>query len=337
MDESVDWAPVSSATRHDWTMEEVSAIYPQPFNGLLFLAQQVHRRQFDANEIQLSQLMSIKTGGGPEDCGYCPQSAHYPPGRAVQPLADVATGVAAATKARAAGATRFCMGAAWRSPPKKDIPLVLEMVSQVKALGMETCATLGMLSEGQARELKHAGLDYYNHNLDTSAAHYPAIVSTRGYADRLETLAHVRDAGLKVCCGGLVGMGEAETDRLALILELATLPEHPDSVPVNVLVPVEGTPLEHSGPVDPIDLVRLIALARVLMPASHVRLSAGREGMSEELHALCFLAGANSIFSGDKLLTADNAPEDRDAGLFAKLGLRPERGEVAPAAEACAD
>ena len=337
MDESVDWAPVSSATRHDWTMEEVSAIYHQPFNDLLFLAQQVHRRHFDANEIQLSQLMSIKTGGCPEDCGYCPQSAHYPPGRAVQPLADVATVVAAAKKARAAGATRFCMGAAWRSPPKKDIPLVLEMVSQVKALGMETCATLGMLSEGQARELKHAGLDYYNHNLDTSAAHYPAIVSTRGYADRLETLAHVRDAGLKVCCGGIVGMGEAETDRLALILELATLPEHPDSVPVNVLVPVEGTPLEHSGPVDPIDLVRLIALARVLMPASHVRLSAGREGMSEELHALCFLAGANSIFSGDKLLTADNAPEDRDAGLFAKLGLRPERGEVAPAAEACAD
>ena len=319
----MDWAPVSGAARHDWTMDELSAIYHRPFNDLLFLAQQVHRRHFDANEIQLSQLMSIKTGGCPEDCGYCPQSAHYPPGRAVQPLADVATVVAAAKKARAAGATRFCMGAAWRSPPKKDIPLVLEMVSQVKALGLETCATLGMLSQTQAEDLKQAGLDYYNHNLDTSPAHYPAIISTRNFDDRLETLAHVRDAGLKVCCGGIVGMGEAESDRLGLLLELATLAPHPESVPVNVLVPVDGTPLEHSGPVDPIDLVRLIALARVLMPASCVRLSAGRENMSEELHALCFLAGANSIFSGCKLLTADNAPEDRDQGLFAKLGLRP--------------
>ncbi len=307
--------------RHDWTQAEVEALFALPFNDLIHRAQSVHRRHFDANRVQLSTLMNIKSGGCPEDCAYCPQSARYRTGVGAGPLADAAEVLAAARDARDAGATRFCMGAAWRSPKDRDLDAVIEMVRGVRALGLETCLTLGMLTAAQARRLKDAGLDYYNHNLDTSEAYYPEIITTRGFADRLQTLRHVRDAGMRVCCGGIIGMGEAVADRAAMLQTLASLPEHPESVPINLLVRVEGTPLASAEDVDPIDLVRTIAVARILMPASVVRLSAGRRELSDAEQALCFLAGANSIFYGEKLLTTANPEIERDRRLFDKLGL----------------
>jgi biotin synthase len=310
--------------RTDWTLPEVQALFALPFNELLFRAQAAHREHFPGNDVQISTLLSIKTGGCPEDCAYCPQSVHYETpvgGEALMALNDV---VAAARNAKAQGATRFCMGAAYRNPKPSQMARITGMVKAVHELGLETCATLGMLTPAQAGELKAAGLDYYNHNLDTSERHYPKIISTRTYNDRLQTLQHVRDAGLKVCCGGIVGLGEQVEDRAALLHTLATLPAHPDSVPINQLVAVEGTPLAQQGVVDPLDFVRVIAVARVLMPASRVRLSAGRTDMSDELQALCFLAGANSIFYGEKLLTTPNPEADRDLALLQRLGLRPE-------------
>jgi biotin synthase len=309
--------------RHDWSRAEIAALFDLPFNDLVFLAQQVHRRHFDANEVQMSQLLSIKTGGCPEDCGYCPQSAEFKTGVKAGKLMDVEATLEAARAAKAQGASRFCMGAAWRNPKDHDLDKVCEMIAEVKALGLETCATLGMLTPDQARRLDASGLDYYNHNLDTSPEHYGAIISTRTYQDRLDTLAHVRDAGMKVCCGGIVGLGEQPADRIGLLHSLATLPVHPESVPVNMLVRVEGTALHGAAPLDGIDFVRMIAVARIVMPASMVRLSAGRETMTDELQALCFLAGANSIFLGDTLLTTKNPGQDRDAALLARLGLRP--------------
>jgi biotin synthase len=309
--------------RHDWSRAEIAALFDLPFNDLVFLAQQVHRRHFDANEVQMSQLLSIKTGGCPEDCGYCPQSAEFKTGVKAGKLMDVQATLEAARAAKAQGASRFCMGAAWRNPKDHDLDKVCDMVAEVKALGLETCATLGMLTPDQARRLEASGLDYYNHNLDTSPEHYGAIISTRTYQDRLDTLAHVRDAGMKVCCGGIVGLGEQPADRIGLLHSLATLPVHPESVPVNMLVRVEGTALHDAAPADGIDFVRMIAVARIVMPASMVRLSAGRETMTDELQALCFLAGANSIFLGDTLLTTKNPGQDRDAALLARLGLRP--------------
>ncbi len=310
-----------SGLRHDWTQAEVESLFALPFNDLIHRAQSVHRRHFDANRVQLSTLMNIKSGGCPEDCAYCPQSARYRTGVGAGPLADAAEVLAAARDARDAGATRFCMGAAWRSPKDRDLDAVIEMVRGVRALGLETCLTLGMLTAAQARRLKDAGLDYYNHNLDTSEAYYPEIITTRGFADRLQTLRHVRDAGMRVCCGGIIGMGEAVADRAAMLQTLASLPEHPESVPINLLVRVEGTPLASAEDVDPIDLVRTIAVARILMPASVVRLSAGRRELSDAEQALCFLAGANSIFYGEKLLTTANPEIERDRRLFDKLGL----------------
>jgi biotin synthase len=310
--------------RHDWTLEQAQAIYAQPFNDLIYQAQGVHRRQFDPNAVQISTLLSVKTGACPEDCAYCPQSAHYAPGRQAEALLSVEAVVEAARAAKANGATRFCMGAAWRNPKDKDLELVFDMISGVRALGLETCATLGMLTRTQARKLKQAGLDFYNHNLDTSPEFYPEIISTRTYADRLETLEHVRAAGLKVCCGGIIGMGEGTEDRIGLFLQLANLETHPESVPINLLVQVEGTPLHGSAPLDPLEFVRVVALARIMMPASYVRLSAGREGMSAETQALCFLAGANSIFYGDKLLTTPNPAASADRALFERLGVHAE-------------
>ena len=310
--------------RHDWTREEAQAIYAQPFSELVYQAQGVHRRQFDPNAVQISTLLSVKTGACPEDCAYCPQSVHYAPGRQAEALLPAKAVVDAARAAKANGATRFCMGAAWRNPKDKDLETVMDMISGVGALGLETCATLGMLTASQARKLKQAGLDFYNHNLDTSPEFYPEIISTRSYADRLTTLEHVRAAGLKVCCGGIIGMGEGTQDRLGLILQLANLDSHPESVPINLLVQVEGTPLHGSAPLDPLEFVRLVALARIMMPASYVRLSAGREGMSAETQALCFLAGANSIFYGDKLLTTPNPAASADRALFERLGVHAE-------------
>jgi biotin synthase len=312
------------AIRHDWTVAEVRGLIEQPFADLLFQAQSVHRAHFDPNRVQVSTLLSIKTGGCPEDCGYCSQSAHHDTGLAASKLIPVGEVLAQARAAREAGATRFCMGAAWRSPKERDLDAVCAMVAGVKAMGLETCATLGMLDGPQATRLAAAGLDYYNHNLDTSAAHYPSVTSTRSYADRLETLGHVRDAGMNVCCGGIVGLGETEEDQAALIATLANLPEQPQSVPVNRLVPVAGTPLAGAAPVDPLRFVRLIAAARITMPRSYVRLSAGRESLSDEAQALCFLAGANSIFYGSRLLTTPNAEASADRALFARLGLQPE-------------
>ncbi len=309
--------------RHDWTRVEVEALFALPFNDLIFRAQTAHRRHFAANAVQLSTLLSIKTGGCPEDCAYCPQSASHDSGVAAAKLMEVADVVAQAKAARDAGASRYCMGAAWRSPKDRDLDQVCAMVREVKALGMETCATLGMLTGGQARALKAAGLDYYNHNLDTSEEFYGAIITTRTYADRLDTLAQVQAAGLSVCCGGIVGMGEERADRAGLLLTLANLPQHPESVPINMLVQVEGTKLSGQPPLDPFEFVRTIAVARLLMPASVVRLSAGREGFSDEVQALCFLAGANSIFVGPKLLTTDNPSRDHDEDLFERLGLAP--------------
>jgi len=308
--------------RHDWTVPEARALFEQPFNNLVFQAQSIHRRHFDPNEVQVSSLLSIKTGSCSEDCAYCPQSAHYDTGVGRDGLMTVADVLQAARQAKAQGAARFCMGAAWRSPSDRDVERVCEMVAGVKSLGMETCATLGMLTEAQTHRLKAAGLDYYNHNLDTSEAYYSEIITTRTYQDRLETLERVREAGLNVCCGGIVGMGEGIEDRAALLVQLANLPRHPESVPINLLVQVEGTPLASVDTLDPLDFVRTIAVARILMPASRVRLSAGRTGMSDEMQALCFLAGANSIFYGERLLTTDNPVADSDRQLFRRLGLR---------------
>ena len=308
--------------RHDWTVEQAQALLGQPFNDLLFQAQTVHRRYFDANEVQVSSLLSIKTGSCSEDCAYCPQSAHYDTGLGKESLMPVEAVLEAAARAKAQGAGRFCMGAAWRSPTDRDIERVSAMVEGVRALGMETCVTLGMLTDAQTRRLKDAGLDYYNHNLDTSEAYYSEIITTRTYQDRLDTLERVRAAGLNVCCGGIVGMGEGEDDRAALLVQLANLPKHPESVPINMLVQVEGTPLTGIEKLDPLVFVRTIAAARIMMPASRVRLSAGRTDMSDELQALCFFAGANSIFYGERLLTTDNPVADTDRVLFQRLGLR---------------
>ena len=312
-----------NAVRHDWSRVQVRAIFDLPFNELLFQAQTLHRQFFDPNAVQVSTLLSIKTGGCPEDCNYCPQSVHHDTGLESERLMDVEAVVTAAKRAKQAGATRFCMGAAWRNPKGKNFERVLEMVSRVQAEGLETCATLGMLDAGQAVELKQAGLDYYNHNLDTSPEFYGDIITTRTYDDRLDTLTQVREAGINVCCGGIVGLGEGREDRVALLCELANLPEHPGSVPINQLVKVEGTPLERQTDIDAIEFVRTIATARILMPASYVRLSAGRAEMTDEMQALCFLAGANSIFYGEKLLTTGNPDTARDDALFDKLGLHP--------------
>ena len=298
-------------------------LYELPFNDLLFRAHSVHRENFDPNQIQLSKLLSIKTGGCPEDCGYCSQSARYATGLNPSKLMQVEHVLAEARKAKDEGATRYCMGAAWRSPKQPDLDAVVAMVRGVKVLGLETCATLGMLSPQQAETLADAGLDYYNHNIDTSERFYREIITTRSFGDRLETLEHVRQAGIKVCAGGIIGMGETAEDRIDMLVTLANLPSPPESVPINMLIPVPGSKLAHAAPVDPIEFVRVIALARILMPKSHVRLSAGRKTMTDELHALCFFAGANSIFVGDTLLTAANAGQDRDSSLFRRLGLTP--------------
>jgi biotin synthase len=312
----------SGLPRNDWTREEVRALFALPFPELIFRAAQVHRDNFDPSEVQISTLLSIKTGGCPEDCAYCPQSAKFETGVRAEKLMDLEAVLAEARAAKAGGASRFCMGAAWRSPKDRDLEKVCDMVEGVKALGMETCVTLGMLTGEQAKRLKTCGLDYYNHNLDTSPEFYGEIISTRTYQDRLDTLEHVRAAGINVCCGGIVGMGEKLDDRIGMIATLASLPVHPESVPINMLVRVEGTPLAQTTAIEPLDFVRTIAVARITMPASMVRLSAGREDMSEETQALCFLAGANSIFYGPKLLTTPNPGRDRDMALLDKLGLR---------------
>jgi biotin synthase len=313
----------TSDLRYDWAATEAEALIAMPFNDLIYLAQAVHRRHFNANEVQISTLLSIKTGSCPEDCAYCPQSAHYDTSGEKETLMDTGAVIAAAKSAKAAGASRFCMGAAWRSPTDRDLAAVCEMVEGVRALGLETCVTLGMLTGPQAKQLKGAGLDYYNHNIDTSEEYYGEIITTRRFADRIETLTHVRDAGVNVCSGGIVGMGETRTDRAAMLATLASLPSHPESVPINALVPVAGTPLEKAEPVEPLEFIRTIAAARIMMPASVVRLSAGRTDMSDETQALCFLAGANSIFYGETLLTTENPAMAADRALFDRLGLRP--------------
>jgi len=314
-------ADLSGAVRRDWTRAQVRALFDLPFPELIFHAQRIHRLHFDPREVQISTLLSIKTGGCPEDCAYCPQSAHYEAGVKAEKLMDTRAVIAEARAAKNAGAGRFCMGAAWRNPKDRDLDAVCTMVEGVKALGLETCATLGMLTAPQAQRLKASGLDYYNHNLDTSPEFYGEIITTRTYRDRLDTLDHVRAAGIAVCCGGIVGMGESREDRVGMIVALATLPRHPESVPINMLVQVEGTPLATGAALDPIEFVRTIAVARICMPASVVRLSAGREEMREETQALCFVAGANSIFYGPKLLTTPNPGRDRDRALLDKLGL----------------
>jgi biotin synthase len=324
-------SPSLPEQRHDWRSEEVQALFALPFNDLLFRAHSVHRAHFDANAVQLSTLLSIKTGACPEDCAYCPQSARYDTGLKAEPLMPLAEVRRAAEEAKANGATRFCMGAAWRSPKDRDLEKVAAMVREVKSLGLETCVTLGMLKQEQAQTLADAGLDYYNHNIDTSPEFYGEIISTRKFEDRLETLSHVREAGLKVCCGGIVGMGETGEDRAEMLRALANLPEHPESVPINELVQVPGTPLDGAAPLDPFDFVRTIAVARIMMPAAHVRLSAGRTQMSDELQALCFFAGANSIFYGERLLTTGNPQNDRDQALFRRLGLHAESQAAAEA------
>ncbi len=309
--------------RHDWTLAEVEALLDLPFTELVFRAASVHRRWFDPAQVQISQLLSIKTGGCPEDCGYCSQSQHFDTGVKATKLMEVDAVVAEAARAKAGGAQRFCMGAAWRDLKDRDVPKVAAMIREVKALGLETCVTLGMLEPHQARALKEAGLDYYNHNLDTGPDYYGKVITTRTYQDRLDTLAAVRAADIAVCCGGIVGMGETRRDRAGLLHSLATLPEHPQSVPINDLMPTKGTPLGQSGGADELEFVRMIAVARLVCPKSVVRLSAGRDHMSRELQALCFLAGANSMFVGDKLLTTRNPDQASDARLMADLGLRP--------------
>jgi biotin synthase len=309
--------------RHDWTTDEIAALFDLPFSDLLFRAQTVHRRHFDANRVQMSRLLSIKTGGCPEDCKYCPQSAHFDTGLDAGKLMAVDAVVDEARRAKDGGASRFCMGAAWRNPKDRDLDAIVAMVQGVKAMGLETCMTLGMLTRAQAGRLAEAGLDYYNHNIDTSEEFYGEIITTRTYQDRLDTLEHVRDAGMNVCCGGIVGMGESRRDRAGMLKTLASLPKHPESVPINMLVQVEGTPLAGSASLDVLEFVRTVAVARIVMPKSFVRLSAGREAMSDEAQALCFLAGANSVFCGEKLLTTANPEADRDLALFGRLGVEP--------------
>jgi len=314
--------------RNDWTRDEIQALYEQPFLDLVFKAQSVHREYFDANTIQVSTLLSIKTGKCPEDCKYCSQSARYDSKLEAEKRIAVDKVIQEAKEALASGSSRFCMGAAWRNPHERDMPYVLEMVSEVKALGLETCMTLGMLNQSQAERLKDAGLDYYNHNLDTSREYYSHIISTRTFDDRLNTLDHVRQAGMKICSGGIVGLGETREDRIGLLLELSTLPIHPESVPINMLVPIEGTPLADVEKLDVVEWIRTIAVARIIMPHSYIRLSAGRESLSDSDQALAFMAGANSLFSGEKLLTTPNAGEGRDKQLFNKLGLVAEKAKA---------
>jgi len=311
----------ASNLRHDWTAKQVNALFTVPFNDLLFEAQRIHRQHFDANAVQISSLLSIKTGGCEEDCAYCPQSAFHDTDVEPEPVMSLDAVKQSAQAAKENGASRFCMGAAWRSPSDTDMQQCVDMVKTVKDMGMETCMTLGMLTAAQAQQLKQAGLDYYNHNLDTSPEFYNDIITTRTYQERLDTLQHVRDAGMNVCCGGILGMGESRDDRNSLLRQLANLPHHPESVPINLLVSVEGTPMEETAALDPLEFVRTIAVARIMMPASFLRLSAGREDMSDELQALCFFAGANSIFYGETLLTTPNATQSHDAQLFERLGL----------------
>ena len=315
---------LNSIVRHNWNVKEVQALFDLPFNDLMFKAQTVHRENFNANEVQVSTLLSIKTGACPEDCKYCSQSARNKTDLEKESLLAVEKVLEAAKRAKEMGSTRFCMGAAWRNPKERDMPYVLDMVKNVKALGLETCMTLGMLSGEQADRLNEAGLDYYNHNLDTSPEHYNQIITTRTFQDRLDTLDNVRSAGMKVCSGGIVGLGEKSVDRASLLVQLANLSPHPESVPINMLVKVEGTPLENVDDLDSFDFVRCIAVARIMMPNSHVRLSAGRTAMNEQMQAMCFLAGANSIFYGCKLLTTDNPETNQDVALFEKLGINTE-------------
>lgn len=312
----------NESLRHDWSVEEITALFEMPFNDLLFNAQTTHRKNFDANAVQVSTLLSIKTGKCSEDCGYCPQSARYDTELEVEPLMPLEEVIAAAKIAKDNGSSRFCMGAAWRSPKDKDLAPVIKMIKEVKALGMESCVTLGMLTDAQTAELKEAGLDYYNHNLDTSPEYYGEVITTRTYQDRLDTIERVRNAGMNVCCGGIVGMGESRRDRVGLFQELANQPKHPESVPINMLVRVSGTPLENGDDLDSLEFIRSVAVARVLMPKSYVRLSAGREKMSDEMQAMCFFAGANSIFYGDKLLTTPNPETNDDMQLFNRLGIK---------------
>lgn len=313
--------------RNDWTRAEIQALYQQPFLDLVFQAQQIHRQYFEANAIQVSTLLSIKTGKCPEDCKYCSQSARYDSKLEAEKRIAVEKVISEAQQAKASGSTRFCMGAAWRNPHERDMPYVLDMVREVKALGLETCMTLGMLNASQAERLKGAGLDYYNHNLDTSREYYPNVISTRSFDDRLDTLSHVREAGLKVCSGGIVGLGEETKDRIGLLFELATLPMHPESVPINMLVPMQGTPLAEVEKLDVTEWIRTIAVARIIMPKSYIRLSAGRESLSDADQALAFMAGANSLFSGEKLLTTPNTAQGKDQQLFQKLGLHAEKAK----------
>jgi biotin synthase len=320
-DRATERTPAPGAPR-PWSVGDAQALYDAPFADLLFLAHRVHRSRFDPNAVERCQLLSIKSGGCPEDCGYCSQSAHHHTGVVASKLMDVSDVIAEARKAQKAGATRYCLGAAWRGPKRRDMDNLSAMIRGVKALGLETCMTLGMLTREGAQTLKEAGLDYYNHNIDTSERYYSEVASTRTFADRLETLGHVREVGMKICCGGIVGMGESAVDRVAMLVTLANLAEPPESVPINRLIPIEGTPLGAPPPLDGIEFVRTIALARILMPSSVVRLSAGRTAMSDEVQALCFFAGANSIFVGDTLLTAENPGEQHDAALFRRLGLK---------------
>lgn len=316
-----------NAIRHDWVLSEVMDIFQLPFNDLIFKAQTIHRQYFDANKVQVSTLLSIKTGACPEDCKYCPQSIHHDTGLEKEKLLEVQRVVEEAKAAKAVGATRFCMGAAWKHPTNRDMPYLLEMVKGVKALGMETCMTLGLLSQLQAYALADAGLDFYNHNLDTSPEFYQQIITTRTYSERLQTLAYVRQAGIKICSGGILGMGETLKDRANLLIQLANLDQHPESVPINNLVKVKGTPLANEKDIEPFDFIRMLAVARIMMPKSYIRLSAGREQMNEQMQALAFLAGANSIFYGDKLLTTSNPQVDKDNALFLKLGISPEQSQ----------
>ena len=321
-------ATAEQIIRHDWQAAEVQALFDLPFNDLLFKAQTIHRMHFNPNEVQVSTLLSIKTGSCPEDCKYCPQSAHYNTGLEKQRLMEVEAVLKKAAEAKEKGSSRFCMGAAWKNPNKRDMPYVLDMVKGVRAMGLETCMTLGMLDEKQAGQLADAGLDYYNHNLDTSPEFYDKIITTRTYGDRLDTLQNVRDSGMKICSGGIIGMGERKTDRVGLLAQLANLPVQPESVPINMLVKVPGTPMENVEDLDPLEFVRCLAVARILMPKSHVRLSAGREEMSDEMQAMCFLAGANSIFYGECLLTTPNPEAHKDMQLFERLGIKPEQAIV---------
>jgi biotin synthase len=328
-------AETQATIRQDWKQEEVEALFALPFNDLLYQAQTVHRQNFDPNAVQISTLLSIKTGGCAEDCGYCPQSAHHPSAVKAEPLMPLEEVMKSANEAKDAGASRFCMGAAWRNLKDRDVERVAAMVEGVKSLGLETCVTLGMLEEHQAKRLKDAGLDYYNHNLDTSPEFYGEIITTRTYEDRLNTLGHVRDAGINVCSGGIVGMGESRKDRAGLLISLANLPTQPQSVPINLLVQVEGTPLNGTDNLDALEFIRTIAVARLMMPKSFVRLSAGRENMSDEMQAMCFLVGANSIFYGDKLLTTDNPDANHDQQLFKRLGITPWVGEEKSETKQC--